>query len=73
MSNINEKVWNIILSDLGNEIMPFATTQRDLQMNILRDISQRRTNIWYHLYAQSKKMIQMNLFTTQKETYRHRK
>ena len=45
MSNINAKVWNIILSDLGNEIMPFAATQRDLEMSILREISQRRTNI----------------------------
>ena len=45
MSNINAKVWNIILSDLGNEIMPFAATQRDLEMNIPREISQRRTNI----------------------------
>ena len=31
--------------------------------------SQRKTNIWYHLYVESKKMIQMNLFT--KHIQRH--
>ena len=29
--------------------------------------------IWYHLYVESKKMIQMNLFTKQKQTHRPRK
>ena len=28
---------------------------------------------WYHLNVESKKMIQMNLFTKQKWTHRHRK
>ena len=33
--------------------------------------SQRKTNIiWYHLLEKSKKMIQMNLFTKQKQTHR---
>ena len=27
----------------------------------------------YHFYVESKKMIQMNLFTKQKQTHRHRK
>ena len=37
--------------------------------------SQRKTNIvWYHLYAESKKkLIQMNLFTKQKQMHRLRK
>ena len=30
-------------------------------------------DIEYHLYEESKKMIQMNLFTKQKQTDRHRK
>ena len=36
--------------------------------------SDREINIiWYHLYVKSKKMIQINLFTKQKQTNRHRK
>ena len=32
--------------------------------------SQRKTNVlWYHLYVESKKIIQMNLFTKQKKTH----
>ena len=30
-------------------------------------------DVEYHLYVESKKMIQMNLFTKQKQTGRHRK
>ena len=57
-----------------NEIMPFAATWMDLEIIILTEISQTKTNIiWYHLYVESKKMIQMNLFTKQKYTHRHRK
>ena len=43
----------------------------DLEMIIL---SQRKINIiCYRLYMESKKMIQMNLFTKQKQTHRQRK
>ena len=36
--------------------------------------SKSKTNIiWYHLYVESKKKVQMNLFTKQKQTYRYRK
>ena len=46
-----------------NEIMSYAATRMDLEMNILSQICS--------LYTESKKMIQMNLFT--KQTHRHRK
>ena len=54
--------------------LSFAATWMDLQIIILSEVSQRKTNmIWYHLYVESKKMIQMNLFTKQKYTHRHKK
>ena len=35
--------------------MPFAETWMNLEIIILREVSQRKTNtIWYHLYAESK-------------------
>ena len=46
-----------------NEIMPFAARQMDLEIITLSKISQRKTNIIYHLYVESKKVIQINLFT----------
>ena len=55
----------ILLSHEKNEIMPFSATWMDLKIIILSEGSQRKTNI-YHLYVESKKMIQMNLFTKQK-------
>ena len=39
----------------------------DLEIAILSEVSQTKINIiWYHLYVESKKMVQMNLFTKQK-------
>ena len=55
-----------------NEIMPFAATWMDLEIFILSEVRQRKTNI-YHLYVESKEMIHMNLFTKQKQTHRHRR
>ena len=44
-----------------NEVIPFAVTLMDLEIIILSALSQRKTNIiYYHLYAESKKKIQMN-------------
>ena len=58
-----------------NETIPFAETWMALEVVILSEVSQRKTSvIWYHLHIESKKkMIQMNLFTKQKQTHRHRK
>ena len=54
--------------------MPFAATWMDLEIIILSEVSQTKTNIiCYHLYVESKKMIQMNLFTKQKQTHSFQK
>ena len=37
------------------EIMPFAATWMDLEIIILSEIDQTKTNIIYHLYVESKK------------------
>ena len=54
-----------------NEMMPFAATWMDLQITILSEVSQRKTNV--SLTYESKKTVQMNLFTKQKQTHRHGK
>ena len=53
-----------------NEIIPFAATGMDLEIIKLSEVSQRKTNIIYCLYVNSKKMIQMNLFIKQKQTHK---
>ena len=41
---------------------------------MLSEINQTKTNtVWYHLYVESKKIIQMNVYAKQKQTHRHRK
>ena len=45
-----------VLSEFFKAIMPFAATQMDLEMIILSEVSQTKTNIiWHHLYVESKK------------------
>ena len=41
----------------NKEIMPLVATWMDLQIIILREVSQRKTNI-HHLYMESLKIIQ---------------
>ena len=57
-----------------NEIMPFLATWTDLEIIILSEIRQRKTNIIHHLCVKYKKKIQMNLFTKKfrKQTSYHR-
>ena len=50
-----------VVGHIQNGIMPFAATRMDLEIIILSDVSQTKTNIiWYFLYVESKKMLQMN-------------
>ena len=44
----------------------------DLEIIILSEVRERQISR-YHLYVESKKMIQMNLFTKQIQTHKHRK
>ena len=49
--------------------MPFEATWIALEVIILNEVSQTKTNnIWYHLYVESK-TVQMNLFTKKKQTH----
>ena len=55
-----KKMWYIYTmeyySAIKNEIMPFVATWMDLEMIILSEVSQTKTNIiLYHLHVESKK------------------
>ena len=61
---------------IKNAIMPFEVTWRDIEVFILSEVRQRKTNfIWYHLYVESNffKWHKMNLFTKKKQSYRYQK
>ena len=50
--------------------MPFAAKRMNLEIIIVSEISQRKTIVIYIIYIQNlKKMIQMNLFIKQKDSY----
>ena len=54
-----KKMWYIYTMEYysaikQNEIMPFAATWMNLEIVILREVSQTRTNIIYCLYVESK-------------------
>ena len=59
-----KKIWlyihsGILLNHKKNETMPFVATQTDLEIIIVSEFTQRKTNIiCYHLYVQSKKKIE---------------
>ena len=67
-----KKMWYIFTVEYYSaikkkEIMPFAATWMDLEIIIQSEVIQTKTNIiWYHLYVESKKKIQMYLLTKQK-------
>ena len=53
-----------------NEVIPFAVTLMDLEIIILSALRQRKTNIiYYHLYAESKKKIQMNIYLQNRKRF----
>ena len=66
-------IYNGILLSHKNKIMPFAATQKDLE--IYHTKLNRERQISYDIaYMQNlKKIIQMNLVTKQKQTHRVRK
>ena len=74
------KMWYIYTKECYSaikkmEILPPAATRMDLGIIILREVSQTEKDK-YHvilLVCGIKKMIQINSFTKQKETHRHRK
>ena len=54
--------------------MPFVATQMNLQIIILSEVIRQRQVSYDIVYMWNlKKKIQMNLFTKQKQTHRHRK
>ena len=66
--------WNVTQPLKKNEIRLFAATWMDLETITLSEVSQiEKINILYHFYVKYYKMIQMNLFTKQKYSHRHRK
>ena len=59
------KCDGILLSHKRKEVMPFAAIWKDLEKSKVR---QRKTNIWYHLYVNSKKKKDKNELIYRRET-----
>ena len=45
----------ILFSHKKNKIMPFAATWMQLEITILNEVSQKKTNKRYHLYGDANK------------------
>ena len=58
-----------------NETLPFAATWMDLENIILGEVSQTEKDKYYMipLICGIQKIIQISLYTKQKQTHRHRK
>ena len=56
----------VFLSYKKKEIMPFEATQMDLEITILSEVTQRKTNIITYMWN----LIKISLFTKQKPTHR---
>ena len=54
-------IYNGILAIKNNETMLYEATWRDLEIIILSEVRQKRTNIWLYLHVESKKMVQKEL------------
>ena len=51
--------------------MPFAATWIDPEIIVLSEVSQTKASvICFHLYVESKNVIQMKLFEKKKQTHR---
>ena len=62
----------ILLSHKKNELLPFAATWMDLDNILCSEVSQRKT-LYGITYMWNPEIIQVNLYTKQKLTQRHRK
>ena len=58
----------IVLSHKKNEIMPFSATWLDVEIIILREVSQKKKDntVWYHLHMES--YCHANEFIDERET-----
>ena len=72
-----KKMWYIYTMEYysaikKNEIMSFAATWMDLEIIILSEVRQRKRNIWYHSYIESKIWYKW-IYLQSRNRHRHRK
>ena len=68
-------VYKGLLAIKQNEIMPLAATWIYLEITIRSKSDRNREDKYhrYHLHVESEKMVQVHLFTKEKETHRLQK